>query len=81
VHGIIKVRVRVDATSEGNVVKTRLQTAGPSKYFARLATQASEQWKFTPPQRNGHNLASAWTLLYEFTRGGATVEASPLNAR
>ena len=78
VHGVIKLRVRVNVDSDGNVTRTHLESAGPSKYFARLATQSAQQWKFTPPQQNGAAAPSEWRLHYEFTRAGARVEASPV---
>jgi len=78
VHGTIKLRVRVNVDASGKVVKTHLESAGPSKYFARLATQSAQQWKFVPPQENGSAVSSQWRLHYEFTRAGAKVQASPL---
>ncbi len=47
VHGTIKVRVKVDV-SLGNVQTASLVSPGPSKYFARQALQAAQQWKFAP---------------------------------
>jgi TonB family protein len=68
------VRVEVDAA--GNVTGTKLVTPGPSKYFSRLAMQAAEQWKFSPPSQNGQPVPSEWTILFEYTRGGITEQAS-----
>jgi TonB family protein len=75
IHGRIKVRVGVGVDAAGNVENTKLITPGPSKYFARLATQAAEQWKFTPPKQNGQAVASGWTILFEYTRNGITQQA------
>ena len=76
IHGRIKVRVRVGVDSTGNVEKSELITPGPSKYFARLATEAAQQWKFTPPKQNGQAVASDWTILFEYTRNGITPQAN-----
>ena len=70
IHGRIKVRVRVNADTSGNVTEGRFVSPGPSKYFARLAMQAAEQWKFTPPTVDGQPSGSEWNLFFEFTRGG-----------
>jgi outer membrane biosynthesis protein TonB len=59
------------------VTTANLTTAGPSKYFARLATQAAQQWKFTPANENGQPVPSQWTILFEYTRGGISQQASP----
>lgn len=70
IHGTIKVRVKVDVDPSGNVTGANFLTAGPSQYFARLSMDAARQWKFKPPVSQGQTLASKWTLLFEFTRGG-----------
>ncbi|HEY7098970.1 MAG TPA: TonB family protein [Terriglobales bacterium] len=75
IEGTVRVRVKVDADAEGNVIKARLVSAGPSAYFARLAEQAARGWKFTPPQVEGKNLASAWTIQFEFRRSGTQARA------
>lgn len=77
IHGRIKVRVRVGVDSYGNVQNAKLTTPGPSKYFARLAMQAAQQWKFTPPKTNGQPVASAWTILFEYTHSGISQQATP----
>ncbi len=76
IHGRLKVRVRVGVDSAGNVSTANLTNPGPSKYFARLALQAAQQWKFTPPRENGQPVPSQWTILFEFTRGGISQQAS-----
>jgi TonB family protein len=75
VRGRLKVRVRVDVDTAGNVTGEKLVTAGPSKYFSRLAMQAAQQWKFTPPTQNGQAAPSQWTILFEYTRGGISEQA------
>jgi TonB family protein len=77
IHGRIKVRVRVGVDAAGNVTAANLTTAGASKYFARLALQAAQQWKFTPAKESGRPVPSQWTLLFEYTRGGISQQATP----
>jgi TonB family protein len=76
IHGRIRITVRVTVDGAGNVVAETLQSPRPSKYFARLASEAARKWKFTPA--DNHN-SRVWRLRFEFTRGGTTgdVDASP----
>jgi TonB family protein len=73
IHGHIKVAVRVTVDSSGNVVGETLENPGPSKYFARLATEAARKWKFAPVDNQAPR---KWLLRFEFTRGGATGHAA-----
>jgi TonB family protein len=72
IRGHIKVAVRVTVDSSGNVVNETLENPGPSKYFARLATEAARKWKFSPA---GNRDSRKWLLQFEFTRSGATGHA------
>ena len=73
IQGKVKVQVKVSVDPSGKVVASRLVSAGPSKYFANLALRAAAGWKFVPPRKDGQNLASQWTLKYEFARTGTNV--------
>ena len=73
IHGRIKVVVRVTADESGNVISDNLDRPGPSKYFARLATQAARKWKFVP---DGHKSGGVWLIHFEFARTGATAHAT-----
>ncbi|HWZ81748.1 MAG TPA: TonB family protein [Terriglobales bacterium] len=73
IEGKIRVVVRVDVDSSGNVTEAKLISPGPSKYFSRLAQEAARQWKFTPPQAQGAPVASQWTLRFGFRRTGTDV--------
>jgi TonB family protein len=75
ITGTVKVSVRVEVDSSGKISSAKLASAGPSKYFARLALQSAEQWEFTPAQKDGEPAASAWLLHFRFRRGGT--QASP----
>jgi TonB family protein len=68
IHGTIKVRIRVKVDAAGNVTHAGFVTSGPSQYFARLAMQAAQQWKFAL------GAGTDSTLLFEYNRRG--VEAS-----
>jgi TonB family protein len=73
IQGTIKVRIRVAVDPSGNVSNATLDAPGPSKYFARLALQAAQQWKFTPPQVNGQAVPSVWILQFQFRRTATEV--------
>jgi len=68
ITGKVRVGVRVDVDTSGNVTKAVLDSSGPSQYFARLAVEAARQWKFTPAQANGQFVASQWILHFGYTR-------------
>jgi len=72
IRGRINVGVRVLVDPAGNVVGEFLESAGPSRYFARLAGDAAGAWKFAPTDNRGPQV---WLLQFGFTRDGATVEA------
>ena len=76
IHGRLKVRVRAEVDSAGNVSSAKFITEGPSKYFARLSIQAAQQWKFTPAKENGQPAPSQWIILFEYARGGISQQAS-----
>jgi TonB family protein len=69
IHGTIKVRVKVKVDASGNVTHAGFVTSGSSQYFARLAMQAAQQWKFAPGAAPTES-----TLLFEYNHRG--VEAS-----
>jgi TonB family protein len=74
IQGHLKVRVQVTVDHAGNVSNARFLSAGPSKYFSRLAMEAARQWKFTPANGQSPN---EWNLLFEFTRGGVQASSQP----
>lgn len=73
IRGTVRVSVKVNVDRSGNVEDARLESRGPSRYFARVALQAAQGWKFRPPTIGGQGVLSTWTLRYEFTRNGASV--------
>jgi TonB family protein len=70
ITGTIRVLVKVDVDAAGNVSQARLQTAGPSQYFSRLALEAAREWKFKPLMSNGQAVASEWVVRFGFNRRG-----------
>lgn len=73
IRGTVRVGVRISVDSSGNVTEAELDSAGPSKYFAQLALEAAQQWKFDPPKVEGRNVLSDWLLRFQFTGQGTKV--------
>jgi len=73
IHGHVRVAVRVLVDPAGNVVGEFMESAGPSRYFSRLAGEAAGKWKFVPTDAGG---ARVWLLRFEFTRDGTVVDAT-----
>jgi hypothetical protein len=73
IRGHINVTVRVLVDPSGDVVGQFLESAGPSRYFARVAGDAAGEWKFAATDDRGSRV---WLLHFEFTRGGIAVQAT-----
>lgn len=73
IHGTVRVAVRISVDSSGNVTDAELDNPGPSKYFARLALDAAQQWKFDPPKVAGRSVLSDWLLHFQFREEGTKV--------
>jgi TonB family protein len=71
ITGTVRVNVHVHVDRAGNVKAAEFDSTGPSKYFARLAMQAAQHWKFTPAQ--AQDAAREWILRFEFQRSGTRV--------
>jgi TonB family protein len=78
ITGTVKVGVRVEVDPSGKVTSAKLEHAGPSKYFARLALQAAERWEFTPAQVDEQAATSAWLLHFRFRRSGTQASSDRL---
>lgn len=76
IQGKFDVSVRVTADANGKVSNAALDTAGPSRYFARLTLQAARNWKFTPARVGGQAMPSVWLLRFRFTQ--AATEVNPV---
>lgn len=73
IRGKVKVSVRVHVDPSGNVSGAKLDSPGPSRYFAQLALKAARHWKFHPAKVDEKNVPSEWILRFEFERAGTTV--------
>ena len=70
IHGVIKVMVRLSVDRSGRVSNEAIEVPGPSKYFARLATEAAKKWRFSTATSED---ARKRLLQFEFSRSGTTV--------
>lgn len=77
IHGKVKVKVRVAVDQNGDVSSATLVSPGPSQYFARLALEASRQWKFKPV--GATEQPAQWLLEYKF--GRSSTEVTPVESR
>jgi TonB family protein len=73
IRGTVRVIVKVNVDQSGNVEDAELESRGPSKYFARAALDAAQDWKFKAPKVGSRGVLSTWTIRFEFTRDGTTV--------
>jgi TonB family protein len=73
IRGKVRVSVKVNVDRSGDVEDAELESRGPSKYFARAALEAAQDWKFKPPMVGGQGVLSSWILRFEFTRDETTV--------
>ena len=73
IRGKLRVSVKVNVDRSGNVEDVELESRGPSKYFARAALEAAQDWKFKPAMVDDRGVLSTWTLRFEFTRDGTTI--------
>jgi TonB family protein len=77
IQGTVRVGVRVTVDSSGNVTNATFESPGPSKYFARKAIEAAQQWKFKPVQTNGQPVPREWILQFQFKNSGTNIIPSP----
>ncbi len=73
IQGRVRVGVRVRVDPSGGVAGAKLDSPGPSKYFAGLALKAARHWKFDPAKIDGKNVSSEWVLRFEFGKAGTKV--------
>jgi hypothetical protein len=69
------VSVRVIVDKEGTVLAATPDDAGPSRYFERLAVDASKEWTFAPTDTEEQRVM---LVRFNFTRAGTTAQANPL---
>lgn len=75
IHGHIKVAIRVQVDSQGNVTQASIDSTGPSHYFADQALRAAQKWKFTPAWIGGRMVPSTWLLHFQFGQAGTETSA------
>jgi len=75
IQGKIKVRVKLEVDAAGNVANAALESAGPSKYFSRIALEAARGWKFSQAEPGEQGATRKWKLQFTFTRTGTDVSA------
>jgi TonB family protein len=73
IRGRVDVRIRVKVDRTGNVSDAQVDSAGGSRYFAKLAQDAARKWKFKPARVDGRAASSVWMLRFEFRKDGAEV--------
>jgi TonB family protein len=78
IRGHVKVAVLVTVNNSGAVINNTLSNPGPSRYFARLASDAARKWKFTPAP-SPTSSSRRWLLHFEFSRDGTKAHATPSN--
>jgi TonB family protein len=67
IRGTVRVGITVSVDPSGNVSNATIDSPGPSTYFANLALQAAQQWKFAPSR----GASTDWTLRFELSADGA----------
>jgi TonB family protein len=75
IRGTVRVSVRVAIDKQGKVVEAGTVERGPSRYFERLALEASKKWTFTPANSEARRMM---LVRFNFTRAEASAHASPL---
>lgn len=71
IRGTVRVSIRVNVSPSGDVSDVTIDSPGPSRYFANLAQQAAQQWKFAP------GAATDWILRFEFSTTGVKAFSAP----
>lgn len=75
IRGTVRVSIRVTFDMHGAVTEATSHDSGPSRYFERLALQASRDWRFTP---SNSEAPRSMLLRFHFRREGVTARAELL---
>jgi TonB family protein len=75
IRGTVRVSVRVIVDGKGTVRVATADDPGPSRYFERLAIQASKKWMFAPTDSEKQRIM---LVRFNFTRAGTTARANSL---
>jgi len=76
IRGQVNVTIRATVDASGDVSNAALDSPGPSKYFAKVALQAAQHWRFKPAQVDGEAVSSVWILRFHFEQ--AATEVTPV---
>jgi hypothetical protein len=69
ISGTIRVSIRVIVARDGTVLAATADEPGPSRYFARVATEAAKQWTFAPSDTDDRRVK---LVRFYFKRSGVT---------
>jgi TonB family protein len=75
IRGTVTVSVRVIVDKAGTVLVATADDPGPSRYFERLAIQASKKWTFAPTDSEEQRIM---LVRFNFTRARTTARANSL---
>ena len=75
IRGTVRVSVRVIVDKKGTVLAATADDPGPSRYFERLALQASKKWRFA---RSDSEKQRIMLVRFDFTRTGTRARADSL---
>lgn len=75
IRGTVRVTVRVIVGKEGTVLGATADDPGPSRYFERLAVEASKKWTFTRADSAAQRIMR---VTFNFTRAGTTARVNSL---
>lgn len=73
ISGTIRVSIRVIVAKDGTVLAATADEPGPSRYFARLATEAARQWTFSPSESEDRRVK---LVRFYFKRAGVTARVA-----
>ncbi len=73
ISGTIRVSIRVIVAKDGTVLAATADEPGPSRYFARLATEAAKQWTFGPSDSEDRRVK---LVRFYFKRTGVTARVA-----
>jgi hypothetical protein len=77
--GKVRINVKLQVDTGGNVVNANVENDDASRYFADQAALVSKRWLFTPPEVDGHAVPSEWLLRFEFSPSATKVFPSQTN--
>ena len=78
IQGTVNVVVTVLVDSAGRVTGAELKSPGPSRYFARISTEAAQQWLFAPAENDSSTQPRTWDLHFVYRQDGMHVIPAPV---